>query len=55
MRALLGLILLGDGFTGREFQRMYHHVRTNNVGLTYAKYSENIWKLITWNDQSHLG
>jgi broad specificity phosphatase PhoE len=54
-RVLLGLVLLGEGFTGKEFQRMYHHIRTSNTGVTYIKYSEGLWKLMTWNDSAHLG
>jgi broad specificity phosphatase PhoE len=54
-RVLLGLVLLGEGFTGKEFQRMYHHIRSSNTGVTYLKYSEGLWKLITWNDSAHLG
>lgn len=56
LRILLGIILFGTAFTKREFVRLLSHFITVNTGVTYVVYDEiHGWRLITLNDQSHLG
>jgi len=55
IRALLGVMLFGGSFSGIQFQRLFYHTRVNNTGITYCRYEEGIWRLISWNDSAHLG
>lgn len=56
MRVLCGLVLLGEGFSGREFQLLYKHLRGSNTGIMYVKRTEeDLWQLNGWNDRAHLG
>lgn len=57
LRAVVGEMLFGSGFTKKDFIGLINNLITTNTGVTYARYTEAYprWQLITWNDQSHLG
>lgn len=57
LRALVGVMTLGPAFTKQEFFGFMRHFFTSNTGITYAYFDsdKHIWKLVTWNDQAHLG
>ncbi len=57
LRVIVGAMIFGSHFTKREFVQLLHHISTTNTGITYAKHDDPAlgWRLVTWNDQSHLG
>lgn len=55
LRILAGTFVFGPDFTKKQFFDMREHMRTMNTGITYAHFDGSVWRLITWNDQSHLG
>lgn len=57
LRILTGIIILGSDFTKKNFYRMLRHLLTTNTGITYVKLEDEArgWRMVTWNDQSHLG
>ena len=57
LRALVGVITFGEDFTKKEFQHILQHFYTHNTGITYIPYDpeKHGWRIITWNDQVHLG
>lgn len=55
LRVLMGVIVFGHDFTKKQFFDMRDRVRTWNTGVTYIVFREGTWRLITWNDLSHLG
>lgn len=58
LRVLAGFVLLGEeNYDKRTYNAMFPRFTTSNTGITYVQYEEEKrrWKLITWNDQSHLG
>lgn len=57
LRVLVGVLLFGDEYTKAHFNSLWRHVEAGNTGLTYIRYDDEKkrWKLVTWNDQSHLG
>lgn len=48
-------IVLQDELTPKGFLNAYHSLHLATSGLTVCEKNENGWRLITWNDQSHLG
>jgi len=48
-------IILQDALTPQGFLNAYHPLSLATSGLTVCEKNEKGWKLITWNDQSHLG
>ncbi len=57
LRVIIGVMIFGSEFTKKDFVRLLHHFLTTNTGITYVKFeNESLgWRLVTWNDQSHLG
>lgn len=55
LRILIGVLVFGSAFTKQQFFNMRSHMRTTNTGISYAQFGEEGWRLVTWNDQSHLG
>lgn len=61
MRFLVGYMMFGDEFIGREFIKLRDFMRTKNAGITVCSYVTDPkpygtpgWKLETWNDHAHL-
>ncbi len=57
LRVIIGVMIFGSEFTKKDFVRLLHHFLTTNTGITYVKFEDETlgWRLVTWNDQSHLG
>lgn len=57
LRALIGHLAFGSNFTKKLFVDFMDHFYTTNVGITYVRFDDekSRWKLVTWNDLSHLG
>ncbi len=60
LRTILAYILLGENLTSQEFEAILSVAKTKNTGLTFVEYNDSTkslakWKLIVWNDHSHLG
>ncbi|HQU08032.1 MAG: hypothetical protein B7X04_03370 [Parcubacteria group bacterium 21-54-25] len=57
LRTFLGVMALQETFSKENFAAMFRRLVVNNTGITYARYDseKNLWQLITWNDQAHLG
>ncbi len=64
-RILMARVVMGERLTGDECERFIRALRMNNTGLSVLRYdgtvekpfegAENPWKIIVWNDHSHLG
>lgn len=55
IKVLVATILLQARLTPEIFDYIRHHLFAENTGLSVAEYSEEKnWKLLTWNDVSHL-
>ncbi len=48
-------IILEDALTPKAFLTAYNTMSLATSGLTMCEKNDKGWKLITWNDQSHLG
>lgn len=57
LRVLVGVALLGTSFGKVQYTSMFLHLEGNNTGITYVRFDDEKkrWKLVTWNDLSHLG
>lgn len=55
IRMLVLLIILNDQLTPQGFLNGYKAMHLATSGLTVCEKNEKGWRLITWNDQSHLG
>jgi len=57
LRVLVGVALLDTSFGKVQYSQLFRHLEGTNTGVTYVRFDDerNRWKLITWNDQSHLG
>lgn len=62
LRMLVGTILFGDEFSGREGFNLFKTFQTKNTGLTIFMYHPETategmykaWRMLTWNDHAHL-
>ncbi len=55
LRLFLSLIIFGDRLEAKEFLKIYP-LTLGRGGLTTFEYSpKRSWRLLTWNDQAHLG
>ena len=48
-------LALKDALTPKVFLNAYHTMSLATSGITMCEKNDKGWKLITWNDQSHLG
>lgn len=55
MKVILSVMIFGVSLDPRMALELYHALRMGNTGLTVCEWTDNRWKIITWNDQSHLG
>jgi broad specificity phosphatase PhoE len=60
LRMLVGTLVFGDEFTGREGLRLFKAFKTKNTGLTVFELDlederfGGQWRMLTWNDHAHL-
>ncbi len=55
-KTLVSVMLFGNELNHKVGDAMEHFMRTNNTGITVCeKHGNSSWKLVTWNDHSHLG
>lgn len=48
-------LILKHKLTPKVFWQFYHHSKHGNTGITHIEYSDiNGWRLVSWNDASHL-
>ncbi len=57
LRVLIGVALLDVSFGKAQYSQMFRHLEGANTGVTYVRFDDEKkrWKLVTWNDLSHLG
>jgi len=56
LKILTGVMIFREEFNKAIFKHMVLYMPTTNTGITYLKTHEQLgWRLVTWNDQSHLG
>jgi uncharacterized phosphatase len=57
LRVIVGSIMFGDDFNPPHLKQFFHHLSTNNTGITYVRntHPEYGWQMVTWNDSAHLG
>jgi broad specificity phosphatase PhoE len=54
---LIAYITFGETVSPREFTQIFSTFKSSNTGLTLCEFfpESKAWKIITWNDQAHLG
>jgi broad specificity phosphatase PhoE len=52
---LFAVIVNGEALSGKEFIAIKRALKHANTGLTECIYKDGRWRVITWNDQAHLG
>lgn len=55
IKMVMFLIIAGDETTPTMFNRSYRGLKLATSGLTICEFNNDLWSLVTWNDQSHLG
>ncbi len=57
LRVLAGVALLDASFGKAQYSSLFRHLEGGNTGITYVRFDDEKkrWRLVTWNDQSHLG
>ncbi len=55
IKVILSVMIFDLSLNQRMALDFYHALRIGNTGLTVCEWTDNRWRLITWNDQSHLG
>ncbi len=55
LTVLVFCILFGETADPRSFQSFRNHTSNSNAGITLCEYTDGKWRLVTWNDCSHLG
>jgi probable phosphoglycerate mutase len=55
LRAIVGVITLGEELTPKILNKFFHNLHTENTGITMCKEYEGRLSLHTWNDYVHLG
>lgn len=54
-RMLIGLMVFGEVLTPDMYQKMKDRLSLKNTGVNVCEFLDGQWKLITWNDHTHLG
>lgn len=52
---LFTIMVFGDETQARDYEHLLKIMHMKNTGITICEYTDNKWKLITWNDHAHLG
>ncbi len=57
LKVLIAYLIFKDSLTEEQAVQFMEGTGTSNTGITLCKFYPNVqrWRLITWNDQSHLG
>lgn len=55
LTVIVYFLLSGESSNGESFKSFRKHTSNSNTGITLCEYKNSEWKLITWNDTSHLG
>ena len=60
IQAMLTAMIFGEKGTFTEFEQLFHTFVASNTGITHCifddeKLPERKWRVITWNDDAHLG
>lgn len=55
IKMVILLIIAGEELTPSIFNRSYQGMKFATSGLTVCTFENDLWSLVTWNDQSHLG
>lgn len=48
-------MMAGEAFEPEHFSWAKAFLAVSNTGITWCEHDKGTWKLITWNDQAHLG
>ncbi len=51
---ILAALIFGTDLTPNLFEQIYNFLRVSNTGITICDKKAGEWKLITWNDHTHL-
>jgi len=55
LKAIMAIMLFGEDLAAKDLLSFRSFTETNNAGITICEKKEDgIWKLITWNDHTHL-
>ncbi len=59
LRTIVACVMLGDTLTDKNFGHLQQRMKTENTGLTIMEYDKGMrglpWRLLVWNDHTHLG
>jgi broad specificity phosphatase PhoE len=57
LRVLAGVAILDGSFGKAQHLSLLQHLEGSNTGITHVRFEEEKqrWKLVTWNDISHIG
>lgn len=54
LRIIMCVMIFGRDLTPQEDRKLFTFLHSSNAGVTLCEFTENKWKLITWNDLAHL-
>lgn len=54
LRCVVAVMMFGETLTSKEFSR-FTFFFLQNTGITVCDWKGDAWRLVTWNDQAHLG
>jgi len=55
LRYMLCVMMFGEELTHKEVKKLRWTFRMSNTGISMCEYKDNRWRVICWNDHSHLG
>ncbi len=55
MKVLISVMIFGHDIDPQNALKLYQSLKMSNTGLTICDWNGELWKLISWNDQAHLG
>lgn len=55
IRMILAVMLFGEGMNMKDFNKLASFVHTTNTGITECDFENGKWRLIRFNDHSHIG
>ncbi len=55
LKMMMTAMAFGDSATPDEFKRIDKFLFPGNTGITKCTFREGRWRLMTWNDDAHLG
>lgn len=54
LRYILCSMMLGENYDPQYFEKINHFYKTDNTGISIFIKQQDRWKLLSWNDHSHL-